>query len=175
MIGEWFYHAEKPDERWCYREATATDVGLSRTADGPVTLRLSPLAFRDAYRPVLTTFTFAERDAMIRGMIGASNAFYAAAIRIGNHPFIEFAGLMNEYIKVATRAHAQGIDFTESSTHSGIPLPMQTYEAAYIGEKLGCIYGPSLSRPDLFRKFLESMGVVQPDGNAAIPPAIPST
>jgi len=39
-------------------------------------------------------------------MAQASGAFYAAAIRIGNHPFIEFTGLMNEYIKICADADA---------------------------------------------------------------------
>lgn len=100
-----------------------------------------------------------ERAAMLRGMHGASDAFYAAAIRIGCHAFIEFAGLMNEYIKICNRAHEQGIDFTESSAHSGKPLPIATYEAAYLGEKLGCIYGPSLQAPENLRAFMRAAGL----------------
>lgn len=39
----------------------------------------------------------------LTAMRAASDAFYLAAIRIGVHPFIEFTGLMNEWIKAAER------------------------------------------------------------------------
>lgn len=70
----------------------------------------------------------------------ASNAFYAAATQIGNHPFIEFTGLMNEYIQCCERAHEDGIDFTQCSKHSGQLLPMEPHEIDYINEKLECIF-----------------------------------
>ena len=37
----------------------------------------------------------------------AAKEFYAAAVRIGNHPWIEFTGLMNEYVNCCQigRAH----------------------------------------------------------------------
>ena len=52
-------------------------------------------------------------------------------------------------------AQAQGIDFPNANAHSGQALPMRTFEAAYIGEKLGCIFGPSLQDPDNRKAFLE--------------------
>lgn len=70
----------------------------------------------------------------------ASTAFYQRAINIGNHAFIEFTGLMNEYIKCCAEAAAQGIDFRECNTHSGKALPMPDYSMAYINEKLECIF-----------------------------------
>lgn len=106
-------------------------------------------------------YTPEERVVMLAMMREASNAFYSRAVRIGCHPFIEFAGLMNEYIKLCQQAHEAGIDFNESSGHSGNPLPMAPYEAAYIGEKLGCIYGPSLQPPENTRAFLERAGLVE--------------
>jgi hypothetical protein len=63
---------------------------------------------------------------------------------------------MNEYIKICERAHASGFDFTESSAHSGLPLPIESYEAAYVGENLGCIYGPSLQAAANRKAFLEA-------------------
>ena len=93
----------------------------------------------------MTTFSKDEREVMLQMMSDASNRFYAAATRIGHHAFIEFTGLLNEYIKLCRNAHEQGIDFTETDIHGrGQPLPMQSYERDYLSEKLECIYGYSL-------------------------------
>ena len=73
-------------------------------------------------------------------MSEAGSAFYAAAVRIGNHPFIEFTGLMNEYINACRAAHEAGIDFSDCSTHSGLDLPMKDYQIDYVNEKLECIF-----------------------------------
>lgn len=78
---------------------------------------------------------------MLKRMQQASNAFYAAAIAIGNHPFIEFTGLMNEYIKICEDAHAMGIDFSNCNIHTGERLPVASYRQAYMQEKLECIFG----------------------------------
>ena len=91
------------------------------------------------------TYTKEELEAMLTGMRQASSAFYAMAFKIGCHPFIEFTGLMNEYIQMCSNALAQGQDFTETSIHGGgQPLPMQAHHRAYLDEKLQCIYGYSL-------------------------------
>ena len=81
-----------------------------------------------------------ERVIALNKMNEAVDRFYNAAIKIGNHPFIEFAGVMQAYIKSCERAHAEGIDFTECNRHAGKPLPMESYEIKYLGEKLGCIF-----------------------------------
>lgn len=81
-----------------------------------------------------------EREIALQEMKKASDAFYAAAVKIGNHPFIEFTGLMNEYIGVCQGAHKAGIDFTDCSTHSGQDLPMASYQVKYVNEKLECIF-----------------------------------
>jgi len=78
-------------------------------------------------------------------MRAASTAFYTAAVQTGCHAFIEFTGLMNEFIKVCHRAEEMGIDWRGANTHSGVPLPIEDYEIHYMAEKLDCIYGPSLS------------------------------
>lgn len=65
-----------------------------------------------------------ERLVVLDCMQTASNNFYRSAVSIGNHPFIEFAGLMNEYITACRAAHKEGIDFTECSNHSGQALPL---------------------------------------------------
>ena len=54
-------------------------------------------------------------------MQAASDAFYRSAVSIGNHPFIEFAGLMNEYITACRAAHTEGIDFTDCTSTSDRP------------------------------------------------------
>lgn len=86
------------------------------------------------------TYSAAEREAMLVRMRAASSAFYADAVRIGCHPFIEFTGLMNEYIKCCEDAHRQGIDFASCNTHSGQDLPMPGHSVGYINEKLECIF-----------------------------------
>ncbi len=81
-----------------------------------------------------------ERENAIAKMHVASSAFYRAAIQIGNHPFIEFTGLMNEYIKACEDAHKAGIDFSECNTHGETDLPLASFRIAYINEKLECIF-----------------------------------
>lgn len=81
-----------------------------------------------------------ERAVAINQMREAVHSFYHAAQRIGNHPFIEFTGLMGEYVKACELAHEKGVDFSDCSTHSGIPLPMSLYMVRYINEKLECIF-----------------------------------
>ena len=84
--------------------------------------------------------TAAEREVALAKMRETSAAFYASAKRIGNHPFIEFAGLMNEYILACQRAHERGIDFSECNQHSGLVLPLHETMSDYINEKLACIF-----------------------------------
>jgi len=82
----------------------------------------------------------AERERMLEQMVAANDAFYAAARRIGNHPFIEFSGLLHEYIEACRSAHSAGIDFTQCNTHSGVNLPLHDHQVDYINEKLSCIF-----------------------------------
>ncbi len=96
---------------------------------------------------------------MLAAMEKLNEAFYWHAFKIGCHPFIEFCGVMGEYIKLAQAAHEQGIDFTNTTAHSGFPLPMKDYNARYLGEKVGCIYGPALQQPANRRAFLEALGI----------------
>lgn len=81
-----------------------------------------------------------EQLIAIDQMARASNAFYGAAVHIGNHPFIEFTGLMNEYIQACRDAHAMGVDFSDCNTHSGTELPLPSFRVDYINEKLECIF-----------------------------------
>jgi hypothetical protein len=81
-----------------------------------------------------------EREEAIANMKLAAKTFYHSAVAIHNHPFIEFAGLMEEYIKACEVAHAKGIDFSGCNTHTGQDLPLEDYNVAYINEKLECIF-----------------------------------
>lgn len=81
-----------------------------------------------------------QNKAILEGMRATSARFYADAIRLGNHPFIEFTGLMNEYILACEHAHKQGIDFTQCNTHTGQVLPLESYLRRYLAEKLDCIF-----------------------------------
>lgn len=86
-----------------------------------------------------------ERIRALDQMEKASTAFYMAAQRIGNHPFIEFTGLMNEYIKACHAAHDDGVDFSDCSVHSGQQLPLRPHSIEYLKEKLECIFGDRIS------------------------------
>ena len=88
----------------------------------------------------LDAATRAELLGVLDSMAAASAAFYAAATRIQNHPFIEFTGLMNEYIGCCRAAMERGIDFRRCNAHTGAELPMRDYQIAYVNEKLECIF-----------------------------------
>jgi plasmid replication initiation protein len=81
-----------------------------------------------------------ERKVALQRMDETIRRFYSAAVQIGNHPFIEFAGVMQAYLKTCQRAHEEGIDFTECNRHAGQPLPMEGFEITYLNEKLACIF-----------------------------------
>lgn len=85
-----------------------------------------------------------NKETMLKQMRAASRTFYGLATLSGCHPFIEFCGLMEEFIKVCQVANDNGQDFFLASTHTGIELPFESYNLEYLAEKLNCIYGPSL-------------------------------
>lgn len=85
-------------------------------------------------------FSKEERTQMVEQMRKVSSWFYGQAIHIGNHPFIEFCGLMNEYIDCCQKANEANIDFTQCNVHSGIDLPIPLHSVNYINEKLECIF-----------------------------------
>ncbi len=103
-------------------------------------------------------YSSAERSEMLAKMREASNQFYTAAVQTGCHSFIEFTGLMNEFINLCEAANVAGNDFTQSNVHlQGVTLPMREHHAAYLGEKLGCIFASSFAKnPELFRIFLSA-------------------
>lgn len=94
-------------------------------------------------------FSAPERIVMLRRMREASAVFYGMAVQARCHPFIEFTGLMNEYIKCCEQAHADGIDFASCNKHAGQHLPMPAHSVDYVNEKLECIFtGRSVMKDD---------------------------
>lgn len=81
-----------------------------------------------------------ELEYMIERMRAASLEFYSNATTLGNHPFIEFCGLLNEYIQCCEVAMKEGIDFTQCNVHTGQQLPMKDHNLSYMQEKLECIF-----------------------------------
>ncbi|MEG4066247.1 hypothetical protein QUA42_02645 [Microcoleus sp. Pol11C2] len=74
-------------------------------------------------------------------MQAASDRFYNDAVRTNCHTFIEFTGLLNEFIKVCRENLAQGRDFTQISAHSSEePLKIKEHQIQYMNEKLHCIF-----------------------------------
>jgi hypothetical protein len=101
-----------------------------------------------------TGYTEAELKAMIERMKDVSSAFYPAAAATGCHAFIEFTGVMNEFIKICENSLADGVDFATANTHSDTPLVVHPYNALYIAEKLDCIFGPSIrANPEVKAAF----------------------
>lgn len=97
---------------------------------------------------------FEDCKIVIERMQAVSAQFYLSATHTGCHAFIEFCGLMNEYIKICQASLEKGIDFRMANTHNEIALVMQTHHAKYLAEKLDCIYGPSLrANPKLMEAF----------------------
>jgi len=93
-------------------------------------------------------YTPEERREKLAAMSRASAAFYASAFQIGVHGFIEFCGLMNEFIDLCRDAEAQGIDWMHANVHSDAHLPFAPHHIAYLSEKLACIYGRRIQLVD---------------------------
>ncbi|MGB8688921.1 MAG: hypothetical protein WCD53_16505 [Microcoleus sp.] len=76
----------------------------------------------------------------------ASDKFYQASCHTQCHAFVEFTGLMNEYIKVCSefqKANPEA-DFRTSNGHSEDEISLKPYQKQYIREKLHCIYQQNL-------------------------------
>jgi len=100
----------------------------------------------------------AELEQVLARMRETLQAFYYSAIQIQCHPFIELTGFMNEYIQICGRALDRGIDFTEENIHvGGVGLPMEIHQAAYLGEKFGCIFKTTFAgNPELLQAFIRA-------------------
>ena len=82
-------------------------------------------------------------EEILEAMKAAANNYYREAICTNCHTFIEFTGLINEYIKICERnLNQRGVDVTKTSTHCpGEPrLQVEDWELDYINDKLGCIF-----------------------------------
>ncbi|AGZ61809.1 MAG: hypothetical protein AV945_gp02 [Phormidium phage MIS-PhV1B] len=71
-----------------------------------------------------------------------SNKFYETSCMTQCHAFVEFTGLMNEYIKICSEFQKANPDddFRMLNAHSGKSIKLKRYEIHYIKEKLNCIY-----------------------------------
>lgn len=90
-------------------------------------------------------YTDEELDQILDKMQAVSSQFYRGATQTGCHAFIEFCGLMNEFINICRATKAAGQDFTMANTHSGISLAAQPHHIDYLLEKLDCIYWPTVA------------------------------
>ena len=79
---------------------------------------------------------------ILAAMKAASNNYYREAIATNCHTFVEFTGLINEYIQICEKNLDQGVDFTKTSVHCpGEPrLHIEGWQLEYINEKLQCIF-----------------------------------
>ncbi|MEG4109009.1 hypothetical protein [Microcoleus sp. S13_C5] len=82
-------------------------------------------------------------EEILEAMKAAANNYYREAIATNCHTFIEFTGLINEYIKICERNLKQrGVDFTKTSVHTPgeSKLQIEGWELEYINDKLRCIF-----------------------------------
>jgi hypothetical protein len=99
-------------------------------------------------------------EEILVAMKAASANYYRDAIATNCHTFVEFTGLIGEYIKICERNFQQrGIDFTKTSAHSidGPRLHIEDWELDYINEKLRCIF------PELLLIKVESIEIAATD------------
>ncbi|WP_293335128.1 hypothetical protein [Microcoleus sp. CAWBG58] len=83
-------------------------------------------------------------EEVLEAMKAANANYYREAIATNCHTFIEFTGLIGEYIKICERNFKRGVDFTQANIHiDGPRLRIEEWEFDYINEKLRCIF-PSL-------------------------------
>lgn len=74
--------------------------------------------------------------------------FYSMCFNAGvgsrAHAFIEFNGLMSKYIDLVSMAVEGGMDPQLLNEHNNTPLPVEDHDMEYFGEKLRCMFGPTL-------------------------------
>jgi len=96
-----------------------------------------------------------EQQEMLDRMGVAAGVFYRLAQKTNVHQFLEVTGFLNELVKMYAGMHARGIDFATA------PLEAEPHEMAYVAEKLDCIFGEPLTKPEnraAFLKCLEEKG-----------------
>lgn len=90
------------------------------------------------------TYTAEERAAKLAAMSQLADAFYFSAVQIQCHAFIEFTGLMNEFLKACAREDDAGRGGWIFANGHGENVPLLEHEVEYIREKLHCIFGDQL-------------------------------
>jgi hypothetical protein len=73
----------------------------------------------------------------------AAGNFYNNAQLTNCHAFLEFTGLINEYIKLCEENLRAGNDFTKANIHTSSStelLKMSEHNVAYMNEKIRCIF-----------------------------------
>lgn len=103
-------------------------------------------------------YTDDELKVILHQMRQASSDLYRAATASGCHPFIEFCGIINEWIKMCEVTMEQGEDFTMANTHTGQPLRAEPYQIKYFAEKFDCIFGPIFKDKTNRELFMKEMG-----------------
>lgn len=89
----------------------------------------------------------------VQKMEDASAKFYAAARDTNQHQFLEFNGLLVEYIKVMKEMLVRDINIFDAEV-----LPLLPHHAEYLAEKLNCIFGPTfLRKPEVRDAFLAAL------------------
>jgi hypothetical protein len=81
-------------------------------------------------------------EEILAAMKAASANYYREAIATNCHTFIEFTGLMSQYISICERNLKEGVDFTQISVHhtGGLKLHITDWELEYLAQKLKCIF-----------------------------------
>lgn len=106
--------------------------------------------------------TEAELTSMLRRMRELSDWFYTKVVSIECHPFVEFTGFMNEYVKICEDSMKRGVEFPFATGHSGEQKPLQiaSHQAKYLGEKFNCILGPAFrADPAAWEAFKQKAGL----------------
>jgi|GEM_PF-1332468 len=92
-------------------------------------------------RKELADYSPQTPEEILEAMETAAHNYYREAIATNCHTFIEFTGLINEYIKICERNLKRGIDFTKTSAHCReLKLQIEDWELDYINDKLRCIF-----------------------------------
>ena len=86
----------------------------------------------------------ADRKLALERMASVCEAFYLAAVATDCHAFIEFTGLLGEFLNVCRDAEDSGNRTWMGANVHGGHLPMAPFRLGYLREKLACIYGPAL-------------------------------
>lgn len=147
---------------WMFWEDKATALGkriedleraiLATVPNGPVEIRPSPMpeGLDDARR--------LELEGIISTMSEIVSRFYFSAVGVRNHPFIEWTGILNEYIRMCEQALFEGVDFTACHIHASGGLPVSPMNTDYIAEKVICIFGNSVrNNRELFEDFMATV------------------